>query len=58
MPENIRTSILAEGTRIHHEYLGDGTVLKADPDRAAYEVLFDGIATPRTISFRVKLTQL
>ena len=55
MPENIRESMLAEGTRIRHEYLGTGTVLKADPDKAAYEIRFDSIETPRTISFRVRL---
>ena len=56
MPDNLRESMLPEGTRVHHEYLGDGTILKCDPDKAAYEILFDRIATPRTISFRVKLT--
>ena len=55
MPENIRSSMLAEGTRIRHEYLGTGTILKADPDKAAYEIRFDAVETPRTISFRVRL---
>ena len=55
MPENIRSSMLAEGTRIRHEYLGLGTILKADPDKAAYEIRFDAVETPRTISFRVRM---
>ncbi|MBR3400888.1 MAG: UvrD-helicase domain-containing protein [Parasporobacterium sp.] len=55
MPENIRSSMLAEGTRIRHEYLGPGTILKADPDKAAYEIRFDAVETPRTISFRIRL---
>ena len=58
MPDNLRASMLPEGTRVRHNYLGEGTVIKSDLDRAAYEILFDGIATPRTISVRVKLTRL
>ena len=58
MPDNLRASMLPEGTRVRHDYLGEGTVLKADPDRAAYEIRFDGIETTRTISVRVKLTRL
>ena len=48
----------AKGTRIRHEYLGEGTVLKVDHDHNNYLIKFDKIATPRSIAFRVKLTAI
>ena len=55
MPHNIKSFMLPEGTRINHEYLGEGTVLNTDTDKAAYLIKFDNIDTPRNISVRVKL---
>ncbi len=48
----------AKGTRVRHEYLGEGTVLKVDHDHNNYLIKFDKIATPRSIAFRVKLTAI
>ena len=47
-----------KGTRVRHEYLGEGTVLKVDHDHSNYLIKFDKIATPRSIAFRVKLTAI
>ena len=43
------------GQRVRHEILGPGTVVDVDTARGAHIVRFDGIATPRAISFRAKL---
>ena len=43
------------GQRVRHEILGAGTVTEIDGSRAAYVIQFDGMKTPRRISFRVKL---
>ena len=55
LPEDLQSSILAEGTRVRHEYLGEGSILSTDFDRNAYLVQFDTVPTPRRISFRAKL---
>ena len=43
------------GQRVRHAVFGPGVVLGADAGRSAYTVQFDGMETPRSISFRVKL---
>ena len=43
------------GQRVRHEILGPGTVVDVDTGKGAHIVRFDGIATPRAISFRAKL---
>ena len=43
------------GQRVRHEILGPGTVVDVDTVKSAHIVRFDGIATPRAISFRAKL---
>lgn len=53
-----KTELLKAGTRIRHVYLGEGVILKSDPDKREYLVKFDRTATPRTIAARVKLTPL
>lgn len=58
LPENLESSLLPIGARVRHEYLGQGTVLDIDTGKGAYLVQFDGIPTPRTISFRVKLPRI
>lgn len=58
MPENLESELIPAGTRIRHEYLGEGTILDTDAGKGAYLVQFDSLPTPRTISFRAKLTQL
>ena len=58
LPEDLQSSILGEGTRVKHEYLGEGTILSVDLDKNAYQVQFDSIPTPRKIAFRAKLERL
>ena len=45
----------AVGQRVRHGIMGPGTVVDIDRNRGAHVVKFDGIATPRAISFRAKL---
>ncbi|MBQ4240456.1 MAG: DNA helicase UvrD, partial [Oscillospiraceae bacterium] len=58
LPEDLQSSILAEGTRVKHEYLGEGTILSVDMDKNAYMVQFASVPTPRRIAFRAKLETL
>ena len=46
------------GQRVRHEILGPGTVVDVDTGKGAHIVRFDGIATPRAISFRAKLEEM
>ena len=48
-------ALLAAGQRIRHAVFGEGVVLEVDADRSAYVIQFDGLPTPRKISFRAKL---
>lgn len=58
LPEDLEAMLLPAGARVRHEYLGEGAILEIDREKNAYLVQFDGMATPRTISFRVKLSRL
>ena len=40
-----------------HTAFGSGRVLAVDSQKRAYEVAFDDLDTPRTISFKAKLEQ-
>lgn len=55
-PEDV--SALAQGQRVRHFLFGEGTVLGADLEKGAHVIQFDGMKTPRSISFRVKLETL
>ena len=46
------------GTRVHHRIFGEGKIEEVDLAKAVYIVQFDGIRTPRSISFRVKMEKL
>lgn len=46
------------GQKIMHKIFGPGTIVDVDLQKSAYAILFDGMETPRTISFRVKLEKL
>ena len=46
------------GDRVKHEYLGEGTVVAVDHSKGAHMVQFDSMRTPRSISYRVKLTKV
>ena len=56
LPEDAAAPLLPPGTRVKHSILGTGVIMESDPDKGAYLIAFDGIATPRAISFKVKLT--
>ncbi len=45
------------GDRVNHVLIGAGTVIDIDADHDAYVVRFDALPTPRTISFRVRMTK-
>ncbi len=55
-PEDV--SALAQGQRVRHFLFGEGIVLGADLEKGAHVIQFDGMKTPRSISFRVKLETL
>ncbi|MBR0508735.1 MAG: UvrD-helicase domain-containing protein [Clostridia bacterium] len=58
LPEKLQASILPEGQRVRHSVFGEGTVTGVDAKKGAHMVLFDGIPTPRAISFKAKLEVL
>ena len=45
----------AVGQRVRHPIMGPGTVVGVDTNKGAHLVRFDGMATPRAISFKAKL---
>lgn len=53
--EEEQTAIFPTGQRVRHSVLGMGTVIDVDMDKGAHVVQFDGVTTPRKISFRAKL---
>jgi len=58
LPETAGTGAFTVGDRVRHGYLGEGTVVDVDPEKEAHVVQFDSMATPRSISFRVRLTKV
>ncbi|MGI6212663.1 MAG: ATP-dependent helicase [Anaerovoracaceae bacterium] len=48
----------AEGDRVKHMIFGAGTIEKVDPEKKVYQIAFDGLDTPRRITFRAKLEKL
>ena len=53
----VRDARFAVGDRVTHAAFGSGRVLAVDSQKRAYEVAFDDLDTPRTISFKAKLEQ-
>ncbi len=43
------------GQRIKHRVFGSGTIIDIDREQESYLIQFDGMETPRKITFRVKL---
>ena len=43
------------GQKIQHSVFGLGCILEIDTEKSAYLIQFEGMATPRSISFRAKL---
>ena len=58
LPEDTDAYIFPIGTRVRHPLFGEGAVLDVDRDRSAHLVRFDGMATPRMISFKAKLERI
>ena len=58
MPQNEEDIAFPVGQRVRHAVFGEGTVTDVDKDKGAHVVQFDGMDTPRTISFRAKLEKL
>ena len=54
LPEN-GPEVYAIGQRVLHPIMGPGTVTDVDTAKGAHLVKFDGLDTPRAISFRAKL---
>ena len=46
---------LAVGQRVRHFAFGEGTVVGIDTEKGAHLIQFDGMRTPRSISFKVQL---
>ena len=57
LPEREQKAGFAVGARVRHAVLGEGTVVEIDEEKGAHIVKFDGVATPRAISFRAKLEE-
>ena len=51
-------NLFSVGQRVKHAVFGVGEVLEVDEEQSCYRIRFDGIDTPRAISFRVKLASL
>lgn len=47
-----------EGDRVHHAIQGNGTIVGTDLTKKAFVIQFDGIGTPRFISFKAKLEKI
>lgn len=46
------------GRRVRHEIFGAGTILDIDKTKRTHIIQFEGMETPRAISFRAKLEPL
>ena len=57
LPEN-GPEDYAIGQRVRHPIMGPGTVTDVDTAKGAHLVKFDGLDTPRAISFRAKLEKV
>ena len=51
-------SNLSKGDRVNHNILGNGTIIELDNTKHVYTVQFDGIPTPRQMSFKAPLKKL
>ena len=58
LPEDLEAILYPDGTRVHHDLLGDGTILTTDIDKNNYTVQFDALQTPRVLSFKAKLKKI
>lgn len=58
LPDDEETLALPVGQRVKHFLFGEGVVLEVDREKGAHVIQFEGMNTPRRISFRVKLETL
>lgn len=58
LPDDEETLALPVGQRVKHFLFGEGVVLEVDREKGAHVIQFEGMTTPRRISFRVKLETL
>ena len=58
MPEAAAQAAFEIGQRVRHGIMGDGTVIDIDIDKGAHVVRFDGMPTPRSISFKSRLERI
>ena len=58
LPEEDGADLYEPGQRVKHAAFGMGTILEVDGDKGACVVRFDGMETPRQISFRAKLEKV
>ena len=50
--------LFSVGARVKHRVFGSGTVEEVDLSNAVYTVRFDGLSTPRKISFRITMEKI
>ena len=58
LPEKQDDVVIPAGTRVRHSVFGPGTVEDVDTDKGAHIIRFDGISTPRAVSFKAKLERI
>jgi DNA helicase-2/ATP-dependent DNA helicase PcrA len=58
LPEKDAADTFAIGQRVKQEIFGAGTILDIDKAKRAHIIQFEGMETPRAISFRAKLEVL
>lgn len=58
LPEDDSSLIFAIGQRVTHFLFGPGVIMDVDMSKAAHVVKFDGLETPRRISFKAKLEKI
>ena len=57
MADLARDARFSAGDRVRHATFGSGRIEHVNTDKRAYEVKFDDLDTPRTISFKAKLSE-
>lgn len=58
LPQDALQARFPAGTRVRHSILGEGEILENDTEKGAYLIRFDGVSTPRVISYKVKLLEI
>ena len=58
LKKGAETNVFSVGQRVTHRTFGDGVILEADRERSAYLIRFDGLPTPRSLSFKAPLEKL